>query len=317
MKSALFGCGKAGRALLDDLLLNPKIESIHVYDPNFHQIKSLSNLGRKDIFFHEKSLILDSSYDLVVIATPDHMHTEYMLEAINLGINCFVEKPLVTSYKELLKIKSALEAKPNVKITSNLILRAAPLFIELRNAFHNGSFGSKVFVEGKYLYGRWEKLANGWRGNSEYSVILGGLIHLVDLLCYITNNYEYERNIEYRRLTNKIPFNINDFGFMALSNANIGLAHFTTSFSAPIEHRRDLAIYGDAGWIEIKGTSISTGGKLADLNLENLKATTTSKGDLLRSFTSDISSNITRPTLYPNKTEMLNVIELCLDDKTI
>jgi predicted dehydrogenase len=317
MKAALIGCGKAGLALLDDLLLNPKIKSIQVYDPNFHQIKSLYSMNSKVVFLHETSLNLDSSYDLVVIATPDHLHTKYMLEAINLGIHCFVEKPLVTTYQELKMIKSALEAKPNVKITSNLILRAAPLFIELQKAFHSRSFGSQVFVEGKYLYGRWEKLANGWRGSSEYSVILGGLIHLVDLLCYVTNNYEYESKIEYRRLTNKIPLNVNDFGSITLSSINIGLAHMTTSFSTPIEHRRDLAIYGDEGWIEIKGASISTGGKIADLNLENLKAIATSKGDLLRSFVSDITENIQYSTLYPTRTEMLKVLELCLDHKTI
>jgi hypothetical protein len=317
MKAVLIGCGKAGRALLDEMLLNPQIESIQVYDPDFHQIKSFYSLDSKVVFLHETSLNLNSNYDLAVIATPDHLHAEYMLKAIDLEINCFVEKPLVTTYPDLKAIKSALEAKPNVKITSNLILRAAPLFIELRKAFHDKAFGSQIFVEGKYLYGRWEKLANGWRGNSEYSVILGGLIHLVDLLCYLTDNYEYESAIEYRRLTNKIPLNVNDFGSITLSNVNIGLAHLTTNFSTPVEHRRDLAIYGDEGWIDIKGASISTGGNIADLNLENSLARATSKGDLLRSFVNDISNNAQNSTLYPTRTEMLKVLELCLDYKTI
>jgi len=317
MKVALIGCGKAGQALLDELLINPKIKSIQVYDPEYEKIRNSYNFGSKDVFFHQKPIKFDLGINLVVIATPDHMHTEYLIEAIDLGIHCFVEKPLVTTYQELKVVKSRIEAKPNVKITSNLILRAAPLFIELQKAFRNKSFGSQVFVDGKYLYGRWEKLANGWRGNSEYSVILGGLIHLVDLLCYITNNYEYESTIEYRRLTSKMPFNVNDFGSMTLSNVNIGLAHLITNFSTPIEHRRDLAIYGDEGWIEIKGANVSTGGKIADLNLENLRAVAPSKGDLLRSFINDISENSQNSTLYPTSTEMLKVLELCLNHKKI
>jgi len=317
MKVALIGCGKAGQALLDELLINPKIKSIQVYDPEFEKIKKSYNLAGKDVFFNQNPIKLDLGINLVIIATPDHMHTEHIIEAINLGIHCFVEKPLVTNYQELKAVKSAIDAKPSVKITSNLILRAAPLFIELQNAFRNKSFGSQVFVDGKYLYGRWEKLENGWRGNSEYSVILGGLIHLVDLLCYVTNNYEYESTIEYRRLTRKMPFNVNDFGSMTLSNVNIGLAHLITDFSTPIEHRRDLAIYGDEGWIEIKGKSVSAGGKIADLNLEDLRAVAPSKGELLRLFINDISENNQNPTLYPTSAEVMKVLELCLDHKAL
>ena len=34
MRVALVGCGKAGKALLDELRINPIVESIKVYDPN-------------------------------------------------------------------------------------------------------------------------------------------------------------------------------------------------------------------------------------------------------------------------------------------
>jgi hypothetical protein len=134
-------------------------------------------------------------------------------------------------------------------------------------------------------------------------------------LCFLTDNYDFTSTIQYRRLTNKIPLNVNDFGSITLSNVSIGLAHLTTNFSTPVEHRRDLAIYGDRGWIEIKGTNISTGGVLADLNLENSLARAPSKGDLLRSFVNDISNNAQASTLYPTRTEMLKVLEMCFDHK--
>jgi predicted dehydrogenase len=193
-----------------------------------------------------------------------------------------------------------------------LILRAAPLFIELKKLFASGIFGGKISVEGKYLYGRWDKLVNGWRGQPDYSVVLGGLIHLVDLLCFITGNYEYESHIEYARLTRKFPYDVNDFSSMILSNEIIGVANLTTNFSTPIDHRRDFSIYGDKSWVEVVGKEISVGGSLVDYNLKNLKASAGTKGDLLRAFIGDIHGDTKTLYQYPTRDEMLDVIEICL-----
>lgn len=313
MKVALVGCGKAGKALLDELIINPIVESIKVYDPKFEKIQNEYNLIEKNISLYKSLDGFMKNLDLLVIASPDHLHAKYLTDAIALGINCFVEKPAVANISDFTALKAAIESNPEVQITSNLILRAAPLFIALQKAFHENAFGSKVFIEGKYLYGRWEKLSTGWRGAPGYSVILGGLIHIVDMFCFVTSNYEFEKKTEFHRLTNKMPDDINDFGSMILSNTNVGLAHLTTNFSSPIEHRRDFAIYGDNGWIEIRGKQVYSGGKIAELNLDNLSAIANSKGDLLRSFIGNVSQNSHVASLYPTKIEMLKVLELCIE----
>jgi predicted dehydrogenase len=315
MRVALVGCGKAGKALLDELSINPIVESIKVYDPKFDKVQNEYNSTEKNIVFYQSLDGFMKNLDLLVIASPDHLHAKYLTDAIALGINCFVEKPAVADISDFTALKAAIESNPEVQITSNLILRAAPLFIALQKAFNENAFGSKVFIEGKYLYGRWEKLSTGWRGEPGYSVILGGLIHLVDMLCFVTSNYEFQRKTEFHRLTNKMPNDIDDFGSIVLSNTNVGLAHLTTNFSAPIEHRRDFAIYGDNGWIEIRGKQVYSGGKIAGLNLDNLSSVAKSKGDLLRSFIENVSQNSHGASLYPNKSEMLKVLELCIEHK--
>ena len=315
MKVALVGCGKAGEALLKELIVNPIVETIKVYDPEIEIIQNEYKLVEKNITFYRSLDDFMINLDLLVIASPDHLHAKYLVKAIDLGINCFVEKPAVANISDFIDLRAAIENNPEVQITSNLILRAAPLFIELKKAFNDNAFGSKVFIEGKYLYGRWERLTTGWRGVPGYSVILGGLIHIVDMLCFVTGNYEFEKKTELHRLTNKMPYGINDFGSMILSNPGIGLAHLTTNFSSPVDHRRDFAIYGDNGWIEIHGKQVSSGGKIAELNLDNLSAIANSKGDLLRSFIGNVSQNYQGTSFYPTKIEMLKVLELCIDHK--
>jgi predicted dehydrogenase len=312
MNVALIGYGKAGQALFEELEINQYVKSIHVYDPAFDSIITPTISRNKNIVFYNKPINIDSSFDLVVVATPDHLHKEYILKSISLGISCFVEKPLITSKTDLAEVINVIKTNPEIKITTNLILRASPLFVDIRKMYLSGAFGSNIFIEGKYLYGRWEKLVNGWRGTADYSVVLGGLIHLVDLVCFITNEYDYDCKIDFQRLTNKFPNDVKDFGSVILTSPNTGTAHLTTSFSAPVDHRRDMAIYGDSGWIEVRGAEVITGGNLAGLNLENLSAKSASKGDLLSAFINDINKEGMVEYLYPSKNEMIQVLKLCL-----
>ena len=314
MKTALLGCGKAGQSLLEELIANSNISKIEVFDPDISRYSDLYKTRNKDILFSSETEKFKPEYDLVVIATPDHLHTAYLLAAIKNGIDCFVEKPLVTNWDDFYAIEVALSKHPDLRITSNLILRAAPLFRDLKLAYAAGFFGDKISVEGKYLYGRWEKLVNGWRGNSNYSVILGGLIHLVDLFCFITNNYEYESHVEYKRLTNQEPFGVRDFGSVSLSNEKIGVANLSTNFSTPLEHRRDFSIYGDQGWVEVRGKDVSVGGKLLDYKMNNLSAKANMKGELLQAFIGDIVNGGQASSLYPTRKEMLEVVQICLSN---
>jgi predicted dehydrogenase len=316
MKAALIGCGKAGQSLLEELVANNNISKIEVFDPDITKVSNLYKTRDKDILFSSETNEFKPEYDLVVIATPDHLHTAYLLATINNGVDCFVEKPLVTNWDDFYAIEVALSKQPDLRITSNLILRAAPLFRDLKLAYTAGFFGDKISVEGKYLYGRWEKLVNGWRGNLNYSVILGGLIHLVDLFCFITNNYEYESHVEYKRLTKQEPFGVKDFGSVSLSNEKIGIANLSTNFSTPLEHRRDFSIYGDQGWIEIRGSEVLVGGKLLDYRINNLSAKANTKGELLQTFIGDIVKGGQGTSSYPTRKEMLEVVRICLSNST-
>ncbi len=317
MKTALIGCGKAGQSLLEELIANSNISKIEVFDPDISKYSDLYNTRDKHILFSSETEKFKPEYDLVIIATPDHLHTAYLLATIKNGIDCFVEKPLVTNWDDFYAIEVALSKHPNLRITSNFILRAAPLFRDLKLAYAAGFFGDKISVEGKYLYGRWEKLANGWRGNSNYSVILGGLIHLVDLFCFITNNYEYESHVEYKRLTKQEPFGVKDFGSVSLSNEKIGIANLSTNFSTPLEHRRDFSIYGDQGWVEVRGSEVSVGGKLLDYKMNNLSAKANTKGELLQAFIGDIVAGGQGTSSYPTRKEMLEVVRICLSNNAV
>ena len=82
------------------------------------------------------------------------------------------------------------------------------------------------------------------------------------------------------------------------------------------KYANDFSIYGDRGWLEVRGKEVSFGGKLIEYKLVNLSTRANMKGDLLRAFIGDIVEGGRGTNLYPTRKEMLDVIRLCLSNKT-
>ena len=54
-----------------------------------------------------------------------------------------------------------------------------------------GDYGRAYYVEADYNYGRLWKLTDGWRGEIPfYSVVYGGAVHMIDLVCWLRNATE-------------------------------------------------------------------------------------------------------------------------------
>lgn len=315
MRVALIGCGKAGADLLEELVENTSVSTIDIFDPRVSEVKNLDFLNPKIGLLSPRGP-KKFDYNLAVIASPDHTHFEYAMNLLGSGVPSFVEKPIVTNSQDLARLSKFIESDSSLKLSSNFILRASPLFQRLRELISQGALGSKLFIEGKYLYGRWNKILHGWRGSSidDYSVILGGLIHLVDLCCYLTEAKDFDAQLERTRITNLAPNHIKDFGQIRLRSKSIGICSLTTTFSSPVNHRRDISIYGDLGWIEVIGDSIKTGGALAGLELENLSPRSESKGSLLREFIDEIQGRSRCGFLCPSASEVIMVHKLLMEN---
>jgi predicted dehydrogenase len=133
--------------------------------------------------------LLASGLDVVAIASYDHDHVHQVVKALTHGIHVFAEKPLCVSDTELAQIGDALDRDPRLRLSSNTILRRSPRFIDLRESIDRGSFGKLFYVEADYVYGRFHKITQDWRGESPgYSVMLSGGIHMVDLLLWLTGD---------------------------------------------------------------------------------------------------------------------------------
>lgn len=185
--------------------------------------------------------------DVVSIASFDDAHFEQTVRTLAAGKHAFVEKPLCRSLEELAHIKDTwLAAGGRLKLRSNLILRAAPLYRWLRERIRNGHLGRLYAFNGDYLYGRLHKITEEWRGKVlNYSVMLGGGIHLVDLLLWLTG----ERPAAVTATGNQVctqdtSFQYNDF-VTATFDFHSGLvATITANFGCVHRHQHVLRVFG-------------------------------------------------------------------------
>jgi predicted dehydrogenase len=138
-------------------------------------------------------LLTDPEIDVVSIASYDDAHFEQVKTALRGGKHVFCEKPLCLYEREAAEIAALLRERPGLRLSSNVPLRLSPRFVEIRERVLGGELGEIFHMEGDYDYGRRHKLTDGWRGDLPYySVVLGGAIHVVDLLLWMTGKQATE-----------------------------------------------------------------------------------------------------------------------------
>jgi predicted dehydrogenase len=199
-----------------------------------------------------EALIDDPDVDVVSIASFDDVHFDQVKRAITAGKHVFVEKPLCMRDEELTELDALRARHPNVRLSSNLILRRTPRFQELKRRIESGEMGRLFLLEGDYNYGRIQKIVDGWRGGLPfYSVVHGGAIHVIDLLMWLAG----ERIVEVQAISNRIASEGTGFRFDDLVLALVrfeggAVGKITANFGCVYPHFHRVLLYGTEATFE-------------------------------------------------------------------
>lgn len=190
-----------------------------------------------------KKIVDDKEVNTVIIASNDSDHAYQVLLALKKNKHVFVEKPLCLTFKDLDKIKSMKRGKPKLLISSNLVLRTHPFFQKLIK--NRKKFKQLYFLEGDYNYGRIDKLTKGWRGKvKDYSVILGGGIHLLDLILSLKRSKVMEVYTQTNKIiTKKFKSVPKDFAISLIKFKDNSIAKISSNFSSSTDHHHIFNLY--------------------------------------------------------------------------
>jgi len=193
-----------------------------------------------------EELIKDPDIDVVSIASYDNCHYEQIVAALEMNKHVFVEKPFCLFEKEARKIRSLLREKPQLKLSSNLILRNSPRFMKLKKKIDAGEMGKLYYLEADYNYGRLDKITNGWRGKLDYySIVLGGGVHMVDLILWLARDTVEEVSAFGNRISSAgTNFQYNDLVASVLRFKSGIVGKMTCNFGCVMPHFHGLSVFG-------------------------------------------------------------------------
>jgi predicted dehydrogenase len=125
--------------------------------------------------------------DGVTIATPDHMHCQVALDALDRGRHCFIEKPLDVTVEGCDRMLRQANEK-GLLLEVDFHKRFDPYHVEMRESCREGKFG-----EIEYGYAWMEdqlfvpmKMLRAWSAQSSPVWFLG--VHMYDLVRWIMDN---------------------------------------------------------------------------------------------------------------------------------
>ena len=205
-----------------------------------------------------EALIDDPAVQVVAVASYDDAHAAQVLQALAAGKHVFAEKPLCLTTAEADAIHAALRATPNLVLTTNTVLRMSPRFRTLKQDVAAGLFGEVYYAEADYDYGRLTKLTEGWRGRIPgYSVMLGGGIHMADLLLWLLAAEPVEVcAMSANRVARRAGFDGDDLRIALVRFADGRIAKLGANFGCARPHFHRLALYGtDATFENRPGTA--------------------------------------------------------------
>ena len=130
-------------------------------------------------------MLQEGSFDIVIVALPDHLHKDAVIQAASSGCHLLIEKPLATSYEDAKAMVTAIN-EAGVKALVGYENRWSPVFITAKEAVAAGELkdiqliqaklNDSIFVPTKML---------SWAAGSSVGWFL--LPHTVDLAIWLAN----------------------------------------------------------------------------------------------------------------------------------
>ena len=113
--------------------------------------------GDVQTFTDYQKLLADKQINAVVIATPNLLHSEMVIAALEAGKHVLCEKPMAVSIDQCRAMKAAQEKHPDQVVLYAMQLRYAGVWSTLRNEIEKGTIGKPKHLLFAEFRGDWNR----------------------------------------------------------------------------------------------------------------------------------------------------------------
>jgi UDP-N-acetylglucosamine 3-dehydrogenase len=222
LKVGLIGAGGFGNIHLSCYAKNNSCQLVAVASGTEKSAKRASekyNIAK--IYWGDdwKSMLEEEELDIVSICSPNYLHAEMAIEAINHNCNILCEKPIAISNQELNDIEEALKRRSLIYFTSFQI-RYIPFLTDIKTIIDNNAIGKINLIRHIFShygpYTSWRPLSQDkWFFSGEKAgggVLMDLGVHSIDLLRYLIGEYYrvegYNYNTSCKNIDNEDNCNV-------------------------------------------------------------------------------------------------------------
>ncbi|HHY98331.1 MAG TPA: Gfo/Idh/MocA family oxidoreductase [Firmicutes bacterium] len=180
LRVGVIGLGHNGLAFCRAYASLPDTELVAVCDRDEQRAEAAQReFGVKA--YYDYAILERDDIDIISIHTPDHLHREPFIKALEADKHILLEKPMANSIEDLkLMVKAADRSKKKVAVGQ--ILRFNPMFEAVKRLVDNGILGEIAYLEADYYHDlRYQRFMERWKLDEEIPIVGGG-VHPFDLL---------------------------------------------------------------------------------------------------------------------------------------
>jgi predicted dehydrogenase len=145
LKIAIIGAGILGSRHARVFHEQPESETAAVVDVNRERAEKIAALYKAKAYTDFNTMLQNENVDAVAVATPDHLHRDPVIAAIQAGKHVFMEKPIATQIEEAREIASAA-ASSNVTVMVNYSQRYLTDYAWIKQRIVAGEIGKPVMA---------------------------------------------------------------------------------------------------------------------------------------------------------------------------
>ncbi|MFN4285587.1 MAG: Gfo/Idh/MocA family protein [Lacibacter sp.] len=303
LRFAIIGCGRIAQRHAEHI--SNKAQLAAVCDVVPEKADALAQKYHTNAYYSISDLLNNrNEFDVLSVCTPNGLHAEHSIMALNAGVHVLCEKPMALTVADCGRMIQAAE-KNNRRLFAIKQNRYNPPVAAVKQLIDDGKLGKINSIQLSCFWNRNEAYyANSWKGTKDLD---GGTLytqfsHFVDLLYWMVGdveevrammgNYQHQQSIEFE-----------DTGVVILRFANgaIGTINYTVnSYEKNMEG--SLTIFAEKGTVKIGGQYLN---ELEYQQIEGVRIENLPEGNKPNNYGTYVGSMSNHDLVYDNVIEVL------------
>jgi UDP-N-acetyl-2-amino-2-deoxyglucuronate dehydrogenase len=303
VKFAIVGCGRIAQRHAEHINKFGKLVSVCDIDSKKADELALKYDAKP---YYDLSQMLQNKIevDVISICSPNGLHADHSIIALNAGFHVLCEKPLAIKIEDCGRMISAAE-NSNKRLFAIKQNRYNPPVAAVKNAIDEGRLGKIYSIQLSCFWNRNnDYYSNSWKGTQDMD---GGTLftqfsHFIDLLYWMigdvkqvkafTNNYAHKEVIDFE-----------DTGVVIVEflNGAIGTINYTVNaFEKNMEG--SLTIFAEKGTVKIGGQYLN---ELEYQNIQDFTISNLPEGNKPNNYGNYVGSMSNHDKIYQNVIDVL------------